>query len=186
MKQNGLFESQQANVEWYSENGAHVTIYHDPLPLYLSDLGVEEGTVRWSCRSWELSSPLAAQRGGVQEDALGYPDPNDPNQYCGTKTRIYYTVSDVYLSALFDRCLSTELDYQERHPESPYVYNEVDAAPWDAEQAWRLYNTDTGEWCDYWLLMRGTRIVKLVTTDLEMTDARMAVVGEKLLNADQK
>lgn len=58
MKQNGLFESQQANVEWYSENGAHVTIYHDPLPLYLSDLGVEEGTVRWSCRSWELSSLL--------------------------------------------------------------------------------------------------------------------------------
>ena len=57
---------------------------------------------------------------------------------------------------------------------------------WDAEQAWRLYNTDTGEWCDYWLLVRGTRIVKLVTTDLEMTDARMAIVGEKLLNADLK
>lgn len=34
--------------------------------------------------------------------------------------------------------------------------------------------------------MRGTRIVKLVTTDLEMTDARMAIVGEKLLNADAK
>lgn len=186
MKQNGLFESQQANVEWYSENGAHVTIYHDPLPLYLSDLGVEEGTIRWSCRSWELSSPLAAQRGGVQEDALGYPDPNDPNQYCGTKTRIYYTVSDVYLSALFDRCLSTELDYQERHPETPYVYNEVDAAPWDAEQAWRLYNTDTGEWCDYWLLVRGTRIVEFISSDLEMTDARMAIVGEKLLSADRK
>ena len=181
MKQNGLFESQQANVEWYSENGAHVTIYHDPLPLYLSDLGVEEGTVRWSCRSWELSSPLAAQRGGVQEDALGYPDPNDPNQYCGTKTRIYYTVSDVYLSALFDRCLSTELDYQERHPESPYVYNEVDAAPWDAEQAWRLYDEEEEQWLDHWLITGGTRIVEFVSGGVQMTDAQKATVGEKLL-----
>ena len=185
MEQNGLFDSDEVPPELYDEE-FQATVYHDALPLYLSDLGIEDENARWSCLSWGSSSPLAAQRGGVQEDALGYPDPNDPNQYCGTKTRIYYTVSDVYLSALFDRCLSTELDYQERHPESPYVYNEVDAAPWDAEQAWRLYNPDTGEWCDYWLLMRGTRIVKLVTTDLEMTDARMAIVGEKLLNADAK
>ena len=185
MEQNGLFDSDEVPPELYDEE-FRATVYHDALPLYLSDLGVADENARWSCLSWEMSSPFASQRGGVQEDALGYPDPNDPNQYCGTKTRIYYTVSDVYLSALFDRCLSTELDYQERHPESPYVYNEVDAAPWDAEQAWRLYNTDTGEWCDYWLLMRGTRIVKLVTTDLKMTDARMAVVGEKLLNADIK
>ena len=43
MKQNGLFEDGNANAEWYSENGAHFTIYHDPLLLYLSDLGVEDG-----------------------------------------------------------------------------------------------------------------------------------------------
>lgn len=59
MKQNGLFEDGNANAEWYSENGAHFTIYHDPLLLYLSDLGVEDGGARWSCRSWEVSSPLA-------------------------------------------------------------------------------------------------------------------------------
>ena len=181
MKQNGLFESQQANVEWYSENGAHVTIYHDSLPLYLSDLGIEDGTARWSCKSWELSSPLAAQHGGVQEDALGYPDPNDPNQYCGTKTRIYYTVSDVYLSALFDRCLSTELDYQKRHPESPYVYNEVDAAPWGAERAWRLYDEEEEQWLDHWLITGGTRIVEFASGNVEMNDSQKATVGEKLL-----
>lgn len=56
MKQNGLFEDGNANAEWYSENGAHFTIYHDPLLLYLSDLGVEDGGARWSCRSWEVSS----------------------------------------------------------------------------------------------------------------------------------
>ena len=34
--------------------------------------------------------------------------------------------------------------------------------------------------------MRGTRIVEFISSDLEMNDARMAIVGEKLLNADIK
>jgi len=32
--------------------------------------------------------------------------------------------------------------------------------------------------------VRGTRIVEFISDGMEMTDARMAVVGEKLLNAD--
>ena len=34
--------------------------------------------------------------------------------------------------------------------------------------------------------VRGTRIVEFISSDLEMTDARMATVGEKLLSADLK
>lgn len=106
MKQNGLFEDGNANAEWYSENGAHFTIYHDPLLLYLSDLGVEDGGARWSCRSWEVSSPLGAQRSGRQEDALCYPDPNEPRQYHGVTTNMCYVVSDVYAESLFAPCLA--------------------------------------------------------------------------------
>lgn len=69
MKQNGLFEDGNANAEWYSENGAHFTIYHDPLLLYLSDLGVEDGGARWSCRGagglltpWRSSAAAAGGR----------------------------------------------------------------------------------------------------------------------------
>lgn len=76
MKQNGLFEDGNANAEWYSENGAHFTIYHDPLLLYLSDLGVEDGGARWSCRSWEVSSTpwRAAQRQAGGRPLLSRPE----------------------------------------------------------------------------------------------------------------
>ena len=186
MKQNGLFEDGNANAEWYSENGAHFTIYHDPLLLYLSDLGVEDGGARWSCRSWEVSSPLGAQRSGRQEDALCYPDPNEPRQYHGVTTNMCYVVSDVYAESLFALCLAAQLDYQKRYSWSDAVYREVDAKPWGAERAWRLCDEKDGQYRDYWLITRGTRIVEFVSNDLEMTDARMAIVGEKLLNADIK
>lgn len=186
MKQNGLFEDGNANAEWYSENGAHFTIYHDPLLLYLSDLGVEDGGARWSCRSWEVSSPLGAQRSGRQEDALCYPDPNESRQYHGVTTNMCYVVSDVYAESLFAPCLAAQLDYQKRYSWSDAVYREVDAKPWGAERAWRLCDEKDGQYWDYWLITRGTRVVEFVSNDLEMTDARMAVVGEKLLSADLK
>lgn len=186
MKQNGLFEDGNANAEWYSENGAHFTIYHDPLLLYLSDLGVEDGGARWSCRSWKVSSPLGAQRSGRQEDALCYPDPNEPRQYHGVTTNMCYVVSDVYAESLFAPCLAAQLDYQKRYSWSDAVYREVDAKPWGAERAWRLCDEKDGQYWDYWLITRGTRVVEFVSNDLEMTDARMAVVGEKLLSADLK
>ena len=172
MKQNGLFEDGNANAEWYSENGAHFTIYHDPLLLYLSDLGVEDGGARWSCRSWEVSSPLGAQRSGRQEDALCYPDPNEPRQYHGVTTNMCYVVSDVYAESLFAPCLAAQFDYQKRYSWSDAVYREVDAKPWGAERAWRLCDEKDGQYWDYWLITRGTRVVEFVSNDLEMTDAR--------------
>lgn len=59
MKQNGLFEDGNANAEWYSENGAHFTIYHDPLLLYLSDLGVEDGERAGLAGAGRSPHPLA-------------------------------------------------------------------------------------------------------------------------------
>lgn len=97
-----------------------------------------------------------------------------------------YVVSDVYAESLFALCLAAQLDYQKRYSWSDAVYREVDAKPWGAERAWRLCDEKAGQYRDYWLITRGTRIVEFVSNDLEMTDARMAIVGEKLLNADIK
>ena len=52
--------------------------------------------------------------------------------------------------------------------------------------AWQLYDEENEQWHDHWLITSGTRIVEFISSDLEMTDARMAIVGEKLLNADIK
>ena len=123
---------------------------------------------------------------GRQEDALCYPDPNEPRQYHGVTTNMCYVVSDVYAESLFALCLAAQLDYQKRYSWSDAVYREVDAKPWGAERAWRLCDEKDGQYWDYWLITRGTRIVEFVSNDLEMTDARMAIVGEKLLNADIK
>ena len=193
MKQNGLFEDGNANAEWYSENGAHFTIYHDPLLLYLSDLGVEDGGARWSYLSWEMSSPFASQRGGWQDDVLAsLDDPEHPETARGNPAWIHYDIGDVYLASWFDRCLASELDYEQtalidgEHRRLPYAYREVDAAPWGAERAWRLYDEEEEQWLDHWLITGGTRIVEFASGSVQMTDVQKATVGEKLLSADLK
>ena len=191
MKQNGLFDSKEVPAELYDEEYC-ATIYHDSLPLYLSDLSVEDENARWSCMSWEMSSPFASQCGGWQDDVLAFNDSEHPETARGNPTWIHYSVSDVYLTPWFGRCLAAELNYRQRarvdgdpNP-SPWEYREVDAVPWGAEQAWRLYDEENEQWRDHWLITSGTRIVEFISNDLEMTDARMAIVGEKLLNADIK
>ena len=189
MKQNGLLDSEEAPQELYDE-GFRATIYHDTLPLYLSDLGVEDENARWSCRSWEQSSLFAAQHGGEQDDVLAsFDDPEHPETARGNGAWIRYTVSDVYLTSVFDRCLASELDYHQtaliggEHRQLPYAYRGTDAAPWGAERAWRLYDEEEEKWLDRWLLVRGTRIVEFLCHDLAMDSAQMAVVGEKLLQS---
>lgn len=192
MEQNGLFDSDEVPAELYDEE-YRATIYHDTLPLYLSDLGVADENARWSCLSWEMSSPFASQRGGWQDDVLAsLDDPEHPETARGNLTWIHYSVSDVYLTSWFGRCLAAELNYRQRayvdgdpNP-SPWAYRETDAAPWGAERAWQLYDEENEQWRDHWLITSGTRIVEFISSDLEMTDARMATVGEKLLNADIK
>lgn len=182
-------DSDETPAELYDED-FRATIYHDALPLSLSDLSVEDGNARWSCMSWQRSSPFAAQYGGQQDDVLArFSDPEHPETARGNPAQIYYTVSDVYLSGIFERCLAAELDYHQTVQgadgachELPYAYRETDAAPWGAERAWRLYNEYAGEWLDEWLLVRGTRIVDFISVDVEMGGAQMAAVGEKLLN----
>lgn len=192
MEQNGLFDSDEVPPELYDEE-FRATVYHDALPLYLSDLGVADENARWSCLSWEMSSPFASQRGGWQDDVLAsLDDPEHPETARGNPAWIHYDIGDVYLASWFDRCLASELDYEQtalingEHRRLPYAYREVDAAPWGAERAWRLYDEEEEQWLDHWLITGGTRIVEFASGSVQMTDVQKAVVGEKLLNADIK
>ena len=118
--------------------------------------------------------------------------PEHPETARGNPARIHYDIGDVYLASWFDRCLASELDYEQtalvdgEHRRLPYAYREVDAAPWGAEQAWRLYDEEEEQWLDHWLITGGTRIVEFVSGSVQMTDVQKATVGEKLLNADAK
>lgn len=192
MEQNGLFDSDEVPPELYDEE-FRATVYHDALPLYLSDLGIEDENARWSCLSWGSSSPFAARYGGEQRDVLAsLDDPEHPETARGNPARIHYDIGDVYLASWFDRCLASELDYEQtalvdgEHRRLPYACREVDAAPWGAEQAWRLYDEEEEQWLDHWLITGGTRIVEFVSGSVQMTDVQKATVGEKLLNADAK
>lgn len=140
-----------------------------------------------------MSSPFASQRGGWQDDVLAsLDDPEHPETARGNPAWIHYDIGDVYLASWFDRCLASELDYEQtalidgEHRRLPYAYREVDAAPWGAERAWRLYDEEEEQWLDHWLITGGTRIVEFASGSVQMTDVQKAVVGEKLLNADIK
>ena len=151
-----------------------------------SDLGIEDENARWSCLSWGAPRLLPHSAAECRKMRSGIQTRTTRTSIAAPK-RGSITRSATYTFRLFfDRCLSTELDYQERHPESPYVYNEVDAAPWGAEQAWRLYDEEEKQWLDHWLITGGTRIVEFISDGMEMTDARMAVVGEKAAECRRK
>lgn len=194
---NGQFDQTPENatryeVTWSNGETSFYYAYDDPLPLYVQDL-TKTDYDRYSCELAEESSPFASQRGGWQDDVLAsLDDPEHPETARGNPAWIHYDIGDVYLASWFDRCLASELDYEQtalidgEHRRLPYAYREVDAAPWGAEQAWRLYDEGEEQWLDHWLITGGTRIVEFASGSVQMTDARMAVVGEKLLNADIK
>lgn len=59
------FDSDEVPPELYDEE-FRATVYHDALPLYLSDLGIEDENARWSCLSW---GALALSLRGMAESS---------------------------------------------------------------------------------------------------------------------
>ena len=187
---NGQFDQTPENatryeVTWSNGETSFYYAYDDPLPLYVQDL-TKTDYDRYSCELAEESSPLASQVRGAQRMRTG--DEDDAPE-------LNYEVTDVKFAPLFDACLDGELKYFQNYtvtfyrthrPFRNWEYREVDTAPWGAERAWRLYDEEEEQWLDHWLITGGTRIVEFISSDLEMTDARMAIVGEKLLSADLK
>lgn len=94
-----------------------------------------------------------------------------------------YTVTTVKVPFLYDWCKKqTYWDADERNNDIPeghrLVYKEVDAAPWGAEDAYRIYHEE-GWWMDWYLLCYENTIVE-IRFDWEPSAEDMAIVAEKL------
>ena len=93
-----------------------------------------------------------------------------------------YTVVDLHIPALQGWCerqlLHSRDDWGVEEWDGPYYqYVETDPDPWGAERAWQLQRV--GEPTETWLLAWPGRLVEL-DAGLELTEAQMALAGEKL------
>ena len=150
------------------------------IPLVVEDLTDTGVSAEWYIRQQtDRSSPLLAQyelhqyRDWHNADADGVALPG-----------IDYTITDVKAAFLFDFCRNKLLhayDPDEQDIQFGFVgdYQPVDAAPWGAEEAYRLYWRENDGALNHWLLRYGRRFVKL-GLDWEPTAEQMAIIGEKL------
>lgn len=96
---------------------------------------------------------------------------------------LQYTVTTVKVPFLYDWCKEQKYwDADERNNNIPaghrLVYKEVDATPWGAGEAYRIYHEE-GWWMDWYLLCYENAIVA-IQFDWEPTAEDMAIVAEKL------
>lgn len=144
--------------------------YHDELPLYVEEL-TETDYDRYSCERTESASPLLAKVKYAQETRRG--DRDDVPE-------LHYTVYDAKCAPLFALCLDELLNEYADRSYSAFRYRAVDAAPWGADAAYRLYDPDDGADFNTWLLTYGARIVVLGVNEFTLDEADMALIGARL------
>lgn len=144
--------------------------YHDPLPLYVEEL-TETGYDRYSCERTAQSTPFLAKTSYAQETRWG--DWDDVPE-------LHYTVCEVKCAPLFDLCLDELLNEYTGRRYSAFRYRAVDAAPWGADAAYRLYDPDDGADFNTWLLTYGARIVVLDVNEFTLDEADMALIAARL------
>ena len=157
--------------EYTSRNGETSTkyIYHDPLPLYIEEL-TETDYDSYSCWRTVSASPFVTQQRFEQETRYGDWGVDAPE--------LFYTIYDVKFAPLFNACLQSELTINSRTRDLQFTA--VDPAPWGADGAWREYDAHDGDTYCIWVLTYGRRIVLLNTYGTELTEADMALAGERL------
>lgn len=112
--------------ESYQFQGHTFSVYHDPLPLTVADLG-HPGGVRYSTEARREETFLLARSRYRQDRLLGQ-DPLAPE--------LDYTVIEVKAPFLAALCREAML---EEDPVFEAEYRPADPAPWGAPEAWRLY-----------------------------------------------
>lgn len=161
----------------YIYQGEEWEYYADELPLRVEDLTAVDYD-EYSCR-WQ------GEVGWLLERWNGHQWPRLGASGYSTLPKLDYTVTEVKLPLLYSACkgwLLAEQDEREedRVPEGfKNVYELIDAAPWGAEEAYRLCNQDTGP-MERYLLCYPDRMVEVTFYDLVPTAEAMILVGETL------
>lgn len=178
---NGIVDGVMSNsrqekndAEAYQANGLTFYAYDHELPLYVEDL-TETDYDRYSNWANETGSILLTVREYKQETRVGRGE---------QAPELRYEVYDVHLPLLYGICKTELLSaYENWSSEDIYgnvyhdEYRAVDAAPWGAAEAYRLYNAV--EPYNWYLLCYEDRLVT-VQFNWEPNKSQMAVVGDVL------
>lgn len=160
----------------YEYHGSTFTVYLDDLPLTVEDLlNVEEdGYIRHRTGD---ESFLLGQFEMEQQARLDA-------EHFGDMPGLRYTITEVRLPFLYNLCKDALLRKQNvtsnlHTPEGQKsLYQPADAAPWDALEAYRLFDQDTGARNRY-LLCYEKRIIE-IDFDWEPTSEQMETTAKKL------
>ena len=167
------FFSRQAPEVYTDERGVEWDIYHDDLPLRSEDfVAVDEAAV-YSYRAEAQSSLLLAVDTYTQRSYHFNKDLYAPETG--------YDVLQVKADFMYDYCLEqwTQKDIGRDLVWFDRAYVDDDPAPWGADDAYRLYDTQSSELLDSWILCKGDYIIR-IHTDWDMTDEMKPLVLEKL------
>lgn len=159
--------------ETYEYNGGTWVVHQDELPLTVEDLS-EVDYDGYSKERSGSSSLLLGQftmRQHPRYDAAHYAD----------IPQLAYTVVEVKLSALYDMCRERLISRKENTFRTDREYRAEDAAPWGANEVYRLYDLEYGAENSY--LLCYDDILVEIHFDWEPTAEQMKTVGEKLLCA---
>lgn len=165
----GLFVDK--NEETYEHRGMTWVIHKDELPLTVEDL-VEieyDGYIK-ECRgesSFLLGQFFLHQR--PRYDAENY----------ASIPQLEYTITQIRVPALYEFC-KNRLMYEKEvvYPNEKQEYKRIDAAPWGAKDAYRLYDSIYGAENVY-LLCYDKMIVEIMF-DWEIANHQMNIAGKKL------
>lgn len=157
----------------YEYNGRTWSIYQDELPLVVEDLTdvdyreyIKENISDES--TFLLRQSIMAQY--PRFDADNYDE----------IPRLSYTIVTVRAHVLYDMCKQSLLhSWEQLYPDGERYYVPADAAPWGADEAYRLYESLFGLQNDY-LLCYDNLLVE-ISFNWEPSAEQMRIVGERLL-----
>lgn len=160
-------------VETYEFRGSTFPLYDDELPLTAEELtGIESDDYIKELR--EKSSPIIGQfeiRQDLRFDAPNYRE----------IPQLSYTITVVKWPFLYDYCKKALLKENDGTGIMDEFYKSVDAEPWGAKEAYRIYNGNVGYWWNEWLLCYDDRFVDFWPQWEEpLTEEQMKLVGERL------
>ena len=161
-------------AETYEYQGWTWSVYHDDIPLRIEDL-VETDYDRWSTEARVNSSFLLTHGTYTQRPRMDTPGQPD----------LEYELVTVKAGLLYDLCKKEFLSWAERHnKELPRdEYRPVDAAPWDADEVYRLYHS--GEPSNQFLVCWPDRMAEVnFDWDWTVTEGMMSTAAKALKGGD--
>lgn len=161
--------------ETYEYEGRTYEAGRDELPLTVEDLlqGEFDGDPR-ERYSYELTKKESFVLTRIEARQM-------PRRDAGNLPAMRYTVTKIKLPFLYDWCLRAVKDsyFYSREYNGEASYHELrgmDAAPWGADEAYRVYRDKEAE--KEYVVCYGNVIVE-VNTEWELTEGQMGIVGEK-------